>query len=95
MKAKLINEKLNFKENSDPIKDMEIGLNEYEILPFDWAAEPEEIFNDIKPVLEKMGVYLIRVDDKSGSDMYFWVLSKARLTKRDLKNVSNDINQED
>ena len=94
---KLVKEHLNekFKEKSDPIDDMGIGIPKYSVVSFDWSEEPAVIIERFKDALDAFGLYITYDPRSDGTDQYTVFITEKPLKGRQLKMVSKEANHED
>jgi len=94
---KLVQESLNekFKEESDPVHDLGIGMPEYHIVVIDPDDNAEIIGEQFSNALNKFGIYLVKHELDPGSDLYVYILSDRKLTPRQFKYISKELNYEE
>ena len=82
MRAKFINEA--FKDDqSDPIKDMGIGIPEYNEMNIDRDATPEDVMYQVTPIAEAYDVHVTQYN--SQDDNYIYYFSKREITQKDIE----------
>jgi len=88
MRAKLINEK--FEENTDPVKDMGIGIPEHTYVSIGWDWEPDMVVGAFESALQEFGIHVTQDFEalEKNDEIHAFILSKKKLSKEEIDRIA-------
>jgi len=95
---KLVKEDLNekFEKNSDPIKDMGIGIPETSYLMWNGDDNSEWVADQLSKFLNKIGLYVyidpLIEEEMYGNNFFNFIISTKELTEEELQKEAEKFN---